>query len=113
MNEDEAASGIVCQFCGGEEHLTFMLLPTGNGDKMVIACATCAEGVYGVKRQLDENLQHYRERQQRLEEHSHLYGLMATLALAGGATVTWGVGAGFLALGGALVGLCVLRAIES
>jgi hypothetical protein len=114
MDEDDEPTGIACQFCGGEERLTFMLLPTGNGDnRMVTACAACTESVYDVKRQLDDSIQYHRDRQARMTEHSHFYGLAATMSLAAGATAIWGVGGGFLALGGALTGLCVLRAIQS
>ncbi len=111
---EEGHEGIAtCQFCGSEERLTFMMLPSSAGaNHMVTACATCADTVAHVKSQLEDTLQYHRDRQRRLDVQSQISALVAVVLVIAGASFEWGAGYGAVSGAGVLSGLAVLRALQ-
>ena len=105
--------GIVCQFCGSEQQLTFMMLPNSAGaNQMVTACASCADTVSHVKSQLEDTLQYHRDRQRRLDAQSQISAVVAFVLVTVGAGLQWGPGYGAVAGASILAGLAALRALQ-
>ena len=110
---EEDEGGIACQFCGSEEQLTFMMLPSSAGtNHMITACASCADTVSHVKSQLEDTLKYHRDRQLRLDAQSQISAVAAFVLATVGAGLQWGPGLGGVAGASVLVGLAVLRALQ-